>query len=266
MVVAERDRLLHLGESLRAWRTVSSRRNLRSGPSSSITTRDFRARERSRSNAPGHPAHGVRGVGREGAGERRQPAQQDPLSVLAEQAVAPVERRVERLLTPGSATPTGQQPEPVVQAADHLARRDVRHLGGGQLDRQRDAVEPCTPAARRWPPGLGWTRRRFEQLHGLGLSGRIGRGTERRTRCTCSPWISSASRLVARSRPTGSARGSRRRSPARLDDMLAVVHHQERTAPTGSRSAPRTGGRRRSRGPAVRTRRMRTPPVGPRRP
>ena len=35
-----------------------------------------------------------------------------------------------------------QQPEPVIEAVPHLGRRHRGHAGGGQFDRQRDAVEP----------------------------------------------------------------------------------------------------------------------------
>ncbi len=86
-------------------------------------------------------AHGLGGLQREAAREDRQPAEQDALR-LGQQVVTPVDGGAQRLVPrDGRAAAGGQQREAVVQAGGDLLHRKHLHAGGGQFDRQRDAVQ-----------------------------------------------------------------------------------------------------------------------------
>jgi hypothetical protein len=78
---------------------------------------------------------------RKAAGEDTEPAEHDPL-LLAQQAVAPIERGPERLVA-AQRRPraTGQQPEARVELVAHDGEAQGRHARGGELDRERQAVE-----------------------------------------------------------------------------------------------------------------------------
>ena len=83
----------------------------------------------------------------EDAGEYRQAPQDHPLG-LAQQLVAPVERRPQRLVArQGGAPAAGQDPEAIVEVCGDLLNSEHGGARRRQLDRQRDAVEP--PADRR---------------------------------------------------------------------------------------------------------------------
>ena len=74
--------------------------------------------------------------------EHCQPTENHAL-VLVQQVVAPVEGRPQGLVAArGPARATDQHRENVVETLGQLAERQHPHLGRGQLDRQRQAVEP----------------------------------------------------------------------------------------------------------------------------
>ena len=74
---------------------------------------------------------------------------------LVEQVPAPVDHRAQRLVARQRRTAAaGEQPEPVVQAAGDLRRGHRAQAGGGQLDRQRHAVEPAADGEHRAEVGL----------------------------------------------------------------------------------------------------------------
>ncbi len=103
-------------------------------------------------------------------------APQQPAVLVREQVPAPVDQRVQRLLARdrGPAA-TGQEPEPVTEPEGDVLGRHRRHPGRGQLDRERDAVEPATDLRdrrdvrgvehERW---IGAGRALGEQPDGLG--------------------------------------------------------------------------------------------------
>ena len=97
--------------------------------------------QREQLHEPGRPsAHGERGLDGEAARKGGEAPEHDPF-VLGEEAVAPLDRRLQRAVAVGSAT-CGEQLEPVGESLDDLVRRELCDLRGGELDGQRDAVEP----------------------------------------------------------------------------------------------------------------------------
>src|SRR5437764_3441179 len=67
---------------------------------------------------------------------------EEPLLVLAEQVVAPVERGSQRLLVLRRvAAAAGQELEAVAETGEHRGRRQELRPGRGELDRERQAVE-----------------------------------------------------------------------------------------------------------------------------
>ena len=90
-----------------------------------------------------HRFHVVQG---EPAGEHAAPAQDRALGG-GEQVVAPLDRGPERLVArQGGAAAAGEQAEPVVQAVEDLFRREDPGPDRGELDGQRQAVEPADQA------------------------------------------------------------------------------------------------------------------------
>ena len=88
-------------------------------------------------------------IDREAAGEDGQSSEQ-PLLLVVEQAVAPLDRRLQGLL-PGERppAPTGQEAEPVVEPGGDAFGAHHAHPGRGQLDAEREAVEPTADAGHR---------------------------------------------------------------------------------------------------------------------
>ena len=76
--------------------------------------------------------------------KHRQPPQQHPFR-LGQQFMAPVNRRLERLL-PAQPGPSaiGQEAKAIVQPSGQLPDAQSRHASGGQFERQRDAIQPLT--------------------------------------------------------------------------------------------------------------------------
>ena len=78
----------------------------------------------------------------ESAGEHRQAAEHQPLHRV-QQVIRPVDRGAQRLMTlQHGASAAGEEPEPFVEAGEHLRRRHHLEARGRELDGQRDAVEP----------------------------------------------------------------------------------------------------------------------------
>ena len=115
------------------------------------------------------------------AGEDGQSFEGLPLR-LVEQVVRPVDHGAQRPLAgQGSPVPAGQDAEPIVEFGLDLADRQRSEAGRGQLDRERDAVEP--PAQRRQgrhlaviegPAGLLFGRPLHEQPDGVELQQLMG--------------------------------------------------------------------------------------------
>ena len=82
----------------------------------------------------------------EASGEDGQAAEEDSL-VVGEQLVAPLEGRLQRLLARRrGAAACAQQPEAVVQPLRDRVRPQRAEPGCGELDREREAVEPVADA------------------------------------------------------------------------------------------------------------------------
>ena len=93
-------------------------------------------------------ADGLRGLKRAAAGEHRQPGEQ-PLLLLVEQPVAPVDRRLQRALAPRRvARPAGKHRQAALEPIEDLGRREDLGSGGGELDRERQPVEPLAHGGR----------------------------------------------------------------------------------------------------------------------
>ena len=106
----------------------------------------------------GQPVIGADALGRvqlEPAGEHRQPRPQQPLR-LAAQLITPLDRGPQRLL-PGRARAAapGQQAQPVAQPGVDLLRGQHPGLRRGQLDGQRQPVQPAADPGHRRTVRLG---------------------------------------------------------------------------------------------------------------
>ena len=126
---------------------------------------------------------GLTGAQRERAAEYREAAEHGLLAGV-EHPVAPVERRRERAVTRGRRSVLlAEQAAVVQQPLGDLVGGQQRHARRGQLDGQRDAVEPpADPDHRRARAGqrergIGATGALGEQLDGAVLAARrVGRG------------------------------------------------------------------------------------------
>ena len=180
------------------------------------------------------PATPRRRLERPAAGEDREPRRQALLGVR-QQVVAPVERRPQRLLArQRAARAAGQQAEALVQPGANASHGESAHARRGQLERQRDAVEPPADlvAAPRCPAAGRSAdrpqRARREQLstgrvrrHVVGL----GHGQRRQPR----PLAGQVQRLAAGGQDgevgQRAAAGPPARPPHRA--LLAVVEQQQ---------------------------------------
>jgi hypothetical protein len=87
-------------------------------------------------------AHRLDGLERERTAEHAQLGQQRPLGG-SEQVIAPVEQRAQRAVAwHGGAAPAREHREHVVQPRGELLDAERGHLRGGQLEGERQAVEP----------------------------------------------------------------------------------------------------------------------------
>ena len=88
---------------------------------------------------------------------------------FGQQCVRPVHRGAQGLLAPHRcAGATGEQTEPVVQAADDLVERERPHPRGGQFDGQRHAVEATADLGDRVGVAVG------DREVGPGSAGTVG--------------------------------------------------------------------------------------------
>ena len=150
------------------------------------------------------------GVDRAAAREHREPREQDALG-LGEERVAPVERRAKRLLPARKiARAACEHVERLFEPLHHPRRRQQLAARGGELDRERQPVEP--PAdLRDVPRTLLCRARRRDRRHAHARR----RGERRRWRRA--PRTSASRRgSAARSGGTGYSCSPRRRSGARL--------------------------------------------------
>ena len=117
-------------------------------------------------------ADGLRRLQRPATGEHGQPAQEQALR-LAQQVIAPVQRRAERLLArQGSAATAGQQAKAVVEPRPQLVERQRRESCGCQLDGERQAIQPPADPRNYIRLTVGWHKPRtyhagplHKQLH-----------------------------------------------------------------------------------------------------
>ena len=186
----------------------------------------------------------LRRFDREPPGEHRQAPEQDLLR-LGEQCVAPLDRAAQRALArEGRPAPRGEQPEHVVQPGGDLLRIEDACPRGGQLDGQRKAVEPVTDLRDRGRVSVGQLERRPHRLSPLDeQADRLARRRcccaadrfaglgERERRHEPGALASDPERLAARghdAEPRAASEQRLRQPGARLDQMLAVVQHEQR--------------------------------------
>ena len=92
--------------------------------------------------------HFLRSTQRPASGEDSKPTEQCLLR-LAEQLMAPVNRGPERLMPRGRADGAAQQREPVIEAVGDLPDAQRGYPRGGQLQRQRDAIQAKADGTQR---------------------------------------------------------------------------------------------------------------------
>ena len=196
----------------------------------------------------------------EAPGEDGQAAKERPL-VVREQLVAPLEGRLERLLARRRrAAARAQQPEAVVQPLCDRVRPQRAEAGRGELDREREAVEPVADANHvagvpvlEGEAGGGGARPLDEQADRL-VAEEVGRArpappgsgiASDGTRKTVSPWTRSGSRLVATTETPGAERSSTSATAAaatRTCSQLSSTSRSDRpprnSATAASRSWP----------------------------
>ena len=84
----------------------------------------------------------LRGLQRAAAAEDRKPGE-ELLLPFVEQLVAPLDRAAERALALGQVSrAAGEEPQPLLEPLEDLRRRERLHARGGQLERERQVVEP----------------------------------------------------------------------------------------------------------------------------
>jgi hypothetical protein len=84
-------------------------------------------------------------------GLQREPSREDaesreePLLLRAEEVVAPRDRASERLVALGQVAPlAADDVEAIAQAREEIRQREELRAGGGQLDGERQCVQPAT--------------------------------------------------------------------------------------------------------------------------
>ncbi len=107
--------------------------------------------------------HRPRRLGVEASGEHRRPFEHRARTII-EQVVRPGHGCPQRLLSSRART-AAQQPEAVVQTLEDVGQRRGSDAPGGELDRQRDPVEPATDRLDRGTIGL---RHRHRVVNRLG--------------------------------------------------------------------------------------------------
>ena len=194
----------------------------------------------------------------EAAGKDREPPEHRAL-VRGEQVVAPVEGRAQRLMAARRrAGPAGQYREDVVQALRQLCGRQDPYPRGGQLDRQRQAVQATADLQDRGGVVVGDAERRPDQLgplfeeadrvraaqrgRGRRDDGATGRQRQRRDRPAA--FSLDAERLAAGGEDRQRRAGDQQplgEAGHRGGQVLAVVQHDQRP-PAGHVRGDRLGG------------------------
>ena len=107
------------------------------------------------------------GLQREGPGKHAQPAKQRAL-VRSQQRVAPAQRGPERLLAVQRRPAPGRQDgEAIAQSLGDLSRRERPHAGGGELQRERHAVQPQADLGNRAGVGIAQLKARRDVARAL---------------------------------------------------------------------------------------------------
>ena len=182
------------------------------------------------------------GVGIEAPGEDPE-AIEDRAIAFVEQRIGPLDRGPQRLMPLDPATPsTGEEPEPFVEEPRDLGRAHAGNPRGGELDRQRDRVEPPADLhdllrIRRveLQPGPRGRGAIHEQPHRLTprnrLQARLRRRRDVERRHAQQPLAGHAERLAARRQHPHPRRGAQdrlRHLRRFVQEMLAVVQHDQR--------------------------------------
>ena len=185
-------------------------------------------------------AHGLRRVEREPVGEDGQPVQHQSL-VRVEEIVAPVDGVPERPVASGHTAPLRcEESEPGSEATQHRVGRQRASPSGGELDRQRKAVEASTQLGNRGGVGVGQGKRRVrgacsidEQAYRLGardIVDRRGRLGNREPGNEPRPLAGDAECLATRRQEPHAGAVSKQEvgcRGARVDQVLAVVQHHQ---------------------------------------
>ena len=191
----------------------------------------------------------------EPAAQHRQAAQQAAFGLI-EQLIAPRDQRLQRPVPPRAGRTAGQQPGMAIQPGSQLSRAQSRAPGRGQLDGQRNAVQPGTHlrnrgrVVRRQLEGrAGRTGPGREQQAGLGSGDRrrraVGRQPQRRHRedqLTGNIQAFPAGGQEPHPAAPGKQRGHQGRR-SRQDVLAVVQHHQQLTADQLAHQPRGRGGR-----------------------
>ncbi len=162
--------------------------------------------------------------------ERCKSPEQHPFR-LGQQRVRPVHRCPECLLPAhcGPRSP-GQQPETVVQPGGDFGRREHAQPRGGQFDRQRDPVQPAAYLADRGSVVRGDREIRHGAARPVGEQ--LDRlASVRQRRHPPGRLAVRADRLPARRHDDQPGAGPQEllgQHGARIEEMLAVIQHQQR--------------------------------------
>ena len=191
----------------------------------------------------------LRGLQREAAGEHAE-SPEHGLLVGREQRVAPFERRAQRLMAAqNDARPPVSRLKRSSQARAQALDAEQRQPRGGELDRERNAVEPPADLDHRRQIGRGQRearidglRARYEQLDRAGLQrvSRVGGAGTASAPSAIDVLVGGLERFLARDEDA--ARAARRRVTASTSAATASA----RCSQLSSTSSARCGGELRS--------------------
>ena len=185
-------------------------------------------------------AHGFRRLEREAAREHRQMIEQ-PLLLVREQLVAPVDGRPKRLMSrQRRATPSDEKTKPVVESLREPLYRDGTEPSRRELQRERKTVEAAADVrdGRRVRVVESEARQHsacalHEKLHRLRLHERCSRIGNGERRHEPRYLAADAERLTTRRDDAERGTCTEQRvgqHGARADQVLTVVEHEQRTA------------------------------------
>ncbi len=180
----------------------------------------------------------LRGLEREAAGEHAEAAEYR-LLLGGKQAVAPLQRAAQRLVPPQHrARAAGQHVETLAEPCPQPLDAQERHPGGGELQRERDAIQVATDvdhgggvALAEREPRIGRPRRRDEELDRRVAPGRVGIGRRHRQRREAVHLlVDELERLLARHQHAHVGREAPQCLDQRhhaVEQVLAVVEHEQ---------------------------------------